>query len=763
METASSQYTGGRPHKSRRSRPCDLCRARKAACVIATKPPCELCRVKGRPCTFVNGPGSRRRPLPPSQPYSDNEAVQPESEDCGIQNPTDTGSLLTFSFPEFGLPEGSHTQQQPSLFDTSMEDFLIPFDCTQHIQLGVEHRNQPEAPRETSEIITHCLPEQSMPHVRATDSPVSTSRQPSLDEAAHRSNTITLDQQTGKSYRFVGPLGELDSHLIARRRFNQDLQSVSPYTSILYQQTRPTGAGDSVFQPPPVFIVGETSRLESSEPKLDCGSLIELRQKFNILVRPSFARESIRVYFEFIHPSFPIISQEQIPSTDEKVESIPLSFLAAICASSVSFLLYDNALSLEASEAPSATQLVRISWTALQLELPDVRLCTVQTCLLILQCQSREDFFGETPFNWQLCAMMVSNSQTLGLNRDPTNWSAIKRWERRLRKHLWWAILVTETWTAFGQGMPTHINMEDCDVPLPNRGELIEHVTGTDSERREKFTGQFYHLITLTMIVRDIMRTFYTVRAMNQMTMDLRLALNLVRPLRERLMKWNQDLPQFLRVGADGNTNREIPLGGWVMSGLVSSGSLRLAYLTAQVSLFRVLLRPLAMAGITAQTHPEQLSLWENDGAAAVIVGATQSTRELVRFVETLTNADWDSFWYSWSRHNFAVLSTFLMHLLVLIQPLQSSSVSGNILPHESPDHPDIRRPSTGSSSAGAPSPNANYTFIKEYTELQGLTRRWRWALRLAERGAGSRKGLISASLKRIEALFREWQTTEEG
>jgi hypothetical protein len=55
---------GPRTYKSRRERPCDLCRTRKVACRIDAAPPCALCRTQGVTCTFIQRPGKRKRPTP---------------------------------------------------------------------------------------------------------------------------------------------------------------------------------------------------------------------------------------------------------------------------------------------------------------------------------------------------------------------------------------------------------------------------------------------------------------------------------------------------------------------------------------------------------------------------------------------------------------------------------------------------------------------------------------------------------------------------
>ncbi len=56
-----------RPYRSRKSRPCDLCRSRKSRCVVFDAgAPCYLCGLNGRACTFLKGTTKRKRPPPAS-------------------------------------------------------------------------------------------------------------------------------------------------------------------------------------------------------------------------------------------------------------------------------------------------------------------------------------------------------------------------------------------------------------------------------------------------------------------------------------------------------------------------------------------------------------------------------------------------------------------------------------------------------------------------------------------------------------------------
>jgi hypothetical protein len=74
MRPTGSQFLYGsqaRKYRSKRQRPCDLCRQRKTQCKIqGPGGACELCDKLGRNCTFVLQPLRKERGLPESRPIS---------------------------------------------------------------------------------------------------------------------------------------------------------------------------------------------------------------------------------------------------------------------------------------------------------------------------------------------------------------------------------------------------------------------------------------------------------------------------------------------------------------------------------------------------------------------------------------------------------------------------------------------------------------------------------------------------------------------
>jgi len=65
-ETTRDQ--GPRAYKSRRDRPCDLCRLRKFAFRIDSSPPCIFCQSRGSDCTLLEKPPTKRRRTISSSP-----------------------------------------------------------------------------------------------------------------------------------------------------------------------------------------------------------------------------------------------------------------------------------------------------------------------------------------------------------------------------------------------------------------------------------------------------------------------------------------------------------------------------------------------------------------------------------------------------------------------------------------------------------------------------------------------------------------------
>lgn len=108
----------GRKYRSKKQRPCDLCRSRKTHCrITGSESICELCKKLGRQCTFVQKP-LRRAQNPQangenidrtSPPQPNVMSVSNSQHDPGLQDLPLAGNDDTNSTPiessSFWLPQ----------------------------------------------------------------------------------------------------------------------------------------------------------------------------------------------------------------------------------------------------------------------------------------------------------------------------------------------------------------------------------------------------------------------------------------------------------------------------------------------------------------------------------------------------------------------------------------------------------------------------------------------------------------------------------
>jgi hypothetical protein len=299
-----------------------------------------------------------------------------------------------------------------------------------------------------------------------------------------------------------------------------------------------------------------------------------------------------------------------------------------------------------------------------------------------------------------------------------------------LRKRLWYGVFIMDKWASLGAGMPSHIRIDDFDV-LPLTDADLEPPSFEPTSNTipgflepEADTNHFRLLSELTMILSDIMDSYYSLRATQRTSKDFTLSLDIARPLRSRLKIWNDSLPPALALRQPERADAR------GMARLSGNPSLSLAYIVATMTLYRALLRPLEnLTSIEEEDHGIVGS------RLAVRKGAKECAREVVEFVENLGRGALDAFWHScnspipfqnWtvltksavgSRANFAIASSFLMQLLV-----------------------------TSESEA-------------ESNEINNLVARWRWAMRIGSGSTGS--GLMSLGLLRLDGLLLENGTVQ--
>jgi NCS1 family nucleobase:cation symporter-1 len=102
----------------------------------------------------------------------------------------------------------------------------------------------------------------------------------------------------------------------------------------------------------------------------------------------------------------------------------------------------------------------------------------------------------------------------IGLHRDPTDWN-IPKWQKAVRKRLWWATFMTDCWSASCHGNPPLIalssfNTTPLDLSHMRLDENVEdgllHLVDPVDAKFELSSGaRFLALVQLTQELRTVL------------------------------------------------------------------------------------------------------------------------------------------------------------------------------------------------------------------------------------------------------------------
>lgn len=634
----SDSQQKGRIYKSRKSRPCDACRRRKVTCDMPAGPPCKRCVHMNKACTFEEPPSQRKRRAIPKLDDIDSSILPLlHGSENDIWRGFAANAMSPLQMYNDGMFYGSPSSRSDE--NISPRGLQLPYldENFGHLP-GPSDFNNNRSPPDANQRI-------SPAHRFPTRGPVYNTS----SGQQHQSHETSLEFVPDAFTFYIGPTGVSDIHLLDSQPYDEKNVSRLNVKGLRYRLLNPSSRGE--IKPSTIFGITDRSLLDKAEPKVDYQTTESAWSDLWQALDPVAAWHLIGLYSRFVDPYFPIVSQEQIPDSPDTLSNMPLGLLTAMCATALPFIMYNEALYTLLLRPPSIQELYRLAWLGVTSELHAPSLTTLQACLILLQRLPTNLYLSDTAFTWSLMSTAVSIAQTIGLHRDPSAWLSVPPWERQLRRRLWWTLWTMEKWIALARGMPSHLHEDDSDVPMITMGDINE----TLSEPCENH-AHLPHLVSLTGILSDICRTYYTVRASSLTSSDLQYSLDAARPLRARLKEWRDNLPDTL-IFRDGRGSKDST--GYrdnteshqtyyqQREDLDGNGSLHLSYIVTHMTLFRALLRPLnKWPSILARSPPDQANAI-NEGARAVVRGALLCVKEFVEFMEALTETQWNAFWHS--------------------------------------------------------------------------------------------------------------------
>ncbi|PGH15645.1 hypothetical protein AJ79_02238 [Helicocarpus griseus UAMH5409] len=385
------------------------------------------------------------------------------------------------------------------------------------------------------------------------------------------------------------------------------------------------------------------------------------------LVAP-FGPALVDKFFQHAHPTFPVLMEDAFRQSYQTRRNLSPTLLAAVYFVALKWL--DPAAvtgsGVQTLRKPDATRLEAMATRLLNESLARPHISTIQAGLLLSQKSALN--------NPTLIAQLVTVGFDLGLHQDCSNWK-IAAWEKGLRKRLAWALYVQDKWCALVHGRPSHIFAANWTV-----GRLIaEDFTGayssynnntpTPRHSNNNYTNSppgpgpllFRRFVTLTIILAEILDTFYTLQAAADFAaagpQRTRIILERAKPIQIRLKEWFTRLPDELKMehqqqqqpfsihqpsdafpSTTTRTNPDIPN---------FNGGLHLAYFATEITLHRRIIRSLG-----PDSADPYLSHICRSAAKTRLISAMD-------FVNRLRPAHLRSFWPAASRTNFALISAF--------------------------------------------------------------------------------------------------------
>lgn len=432
----------------------------------------------------------------------------------------------------------------------------------------------------------------------------------------------TLGLQEDRYSQYIGPTTDFEPSLINLSPFDPQDESLLARGTL-----RKVSDHDTFLMLPDATTPGHDHQVDDVD-------------EIERVVAPH-GRKLIDLYFEVVHPGFPILQKNVFYEKYERdCHEFSPPLLAAVYLLAINW--WDHSEELSRSPRPNIGELERLIRSSLADAMWRPKLSTVQAGLLLSQRPEGDQ--------WAPTAQLVATAQELGLHLDCTHWK-IPPWEKGLRKRLAWALYMQDKWGALVHGRPSHIFGSNWIVqPLAPNDFSEADCDEDDLEGRqeiERGRTLFVQMVYLSQVLAEILETFYTLQAMQNVAaagaQGTHLVLSLAKPIQLKLKEWYAALPAAIRMDS---TFLSSSLSS---SRLSSIGYLHLAYFATEITLHRRIIRALASDSQAIDPYLEHIC---RSAAKARLISAMD-------FVNRLTPQHLRAFWYFASKTNFALIGTF--------------------------------------------------------------------------------------------------------
>ncbi|KAH8728731.1 fungal-specific transcription factor domain-containing protein [Phaeosphaeriaceae sp. PMI808] len=343
-----------------------------------------------------------------------------------------------------------------------------------------------------------------------------------------------------------------------------------------------------------------------------------------------FIAEALQLYFDHLHPCFPILDEQTFLDLWQRDnERISSTLVCDVYASALLFWKRSDVLSQHAKPDPNFVWNQAVA--ALQDDFVGPTISTVYSALLDMVGRP----IGAVTGNVVNCGRVVTLAQSLGLHRDPTSWKSIgSAHEINVRIRLWWGVVILDHWSSISHGIPPSINSKYYDVPMASHDMFT---TTSTSENYVKSTSSFIQLCKLTRILGDILPHVYSLQP------DLDEVQRSLRKTENTLDNWLAALPNYL-----------MPDYSSAASKINGASNLWFSYLSVKLITCRLAFK----ATLDDTTSP-------SDARQYRLSTLRQASCEVVSFITLLDHASLQEFWLPYTSYLLVTAATILLRCTV--------------------------------------------------------------------------------------------------
>lgn len=217
----------------------------------------------------------------------------------------------------------------------------------------------------------------------------------------------------------------------------------------------------------------------------------------------------VESYFGHVHPTLPIVDEIVFLKAYKEggVQRVNLLLLWSMFSASSSYVA--DSVVLDAgfvTKVQMKESFLKRAKCLFNFSEEDNKIVLVQSALLI-SFWFRD--VNDSMQTWHWTGIAFGLAQTMGLHRDPdakkiNTFVSIRH--RRLWRRIWWSCVFRDSWLALLMGRPLRINTEDCDCPMPTKGDFADDYQDPSTI---ELLYLWLDLLELTKILRDILILSY--------------------------------------------------------------------------------------------------------------------------------------------------------------------------------------------------------------------------------------------------------------